>query len=35
VKLLSLARDMNPSGIFDDSWRSRVEIDWDDVLEED
>jgi hypothetical protein len=31
---LRLARDMNPEGIFDDSWRDRIEIDWDDVLDE-
>jgi hypothetical protein len=32
--MLRLARDMNPSGLFRDSWRSTVEVDWDDELEE-
>lgn len=31
---LRLARDMNPEGVFDDSWRQRIEIDWDEILEE-
>ncbi len=34
LAMLRLARDMNPSGIFDDSWRQRLEIDWDDVFQE-
>ena len=33
LKHLRLARDMNPSGVFDDSWRRRLEIDWDEVLD--
>jgi tetratricopeptide (TPR) repeat protein len=31
---LRLARDMNPRGVFDDSWRERIEIDWDEILGE-
>ena len=31
---LRLARDMNPEGEFQDGWRAKVEIDWDDVLED-
>jgi tetratricopeptide (TPR) repeat protein len=31
---LRLARDMNPKGIFDDSWRKRIEIDWEEIFEE-
>ena len=34
LALLRLARDMNPNGLFRDSWRSTVEVDWDDAIEE-
>jgi tetratricopeptide (TPR) repeat protein len=34
LKHLRLARDMNPAGIFDDSWRRRIEIDWDEIIDE-
>jgi hypothetical protein len=32
--MLRLARDMNPAGLFRDSWRATVEVDWDDELED-